>query len=347
MALWLITSVVAGAAAQVSGSWTFEDPPADIGDVTWLDNARLGALQLPNCAAALVSADGLVATSATCVRGYAALVWGDSLASAGFYAPSLAEELSLGSLIARQVAEMVDITGQEESDYMDDYGLEYHIVSRDDSTRVWLYGLRPFRDVRLVFLPSVEAGDFGQEKGVYPRHSVNFALLRIYAADGQPWVTENYYAWSNRNPAAGEVLYATAVSRFTPILNAGEVDVYAYNGTVTPPYTTFYGMLDLHFAHGASGQWALPAKWLTQRDKIELSSPLNFPVGGTCIQPGAALYNQDLEVRGIAFEQAGTEDETRCVAMAAAGVVAVLEGIYGADRIVEELEFQQITDTSR
>lgn len=283
-------------------------------------------------------------TSSSCVRASAARILGDSAAAAGFYAASLGSEPSLTPLIARQIVGMTDITGQDEADYMDDYTLEYHIMPRDDSTRFWLYSFRPFRDVRLVLLPSAAAADFGQETGVFPRHSFDFALIRLYGHDGTPYMTEKYFAWSDESPAAGEMLYATGIPRHTPLLSAGAVDVYAYNGTVTPPYTTLYGMLDLHFAHGRAGAWALPAKWLARQDALELGSPLNFSVAGMCPQVGAAYISQDLEVRGVAFEEIKTGGESRCVAIAAAGILTVLRGIYGADRIAEELEFQQIED---
>ena len=329
--------------AQPYGTWTYESPPAYLSDATWLDNARLGTLRLSGCAASLVSADGLVVTSASCVRAAVARILGDSTAIAGYYADSLRDEYSLAPLEARQVASLVDITGEDEEDYLEDYTLEYHIVPRDDSTRIWLYALRPFRDIRLVLLPSASVADFGQESGVFPRHSLDFALLRLYAPDGTPYITENYYAWSDRSPAAGEMLYATSIVRQIPQLTAATVDVYVYNGTITPPFTTLFGLFDLHFAHGATGAWALPARWLARQDALDLSVPLNFAVAGECPQLGAAFLNQDLEIRGMAFEQISTGDhQPRCVSVAAAGILAAVRGIFGADRIADELEFQQI-----
>lgn len=345
----LCLMLIAGpqALAQPVGHWTFEAPPDHLSDETWLENARLGALQLSGCSAALVSADGLAVTSATCVRASVARIMGDSVAAAGYYAESVDREVSLAPLTARQSVSMVDITGQNESDFMEDYTLEYHIMARDDSTRFWIYGFRPHRDIRLVLLPSTAASEFGQEKGVFPRHSVNFALIRVYAQDGTPYVTENYLAWSDRSPMAGESLFATDIPRYIPGLSASTVEVYTYNGTVSPPYTTLFGLYDLHFAHGAQGSWGLPSRWLSQQDMLELESPLNFATTGVCPQLGAAVYSQDLEVRGIAFDEVYSQGETRCVAMAAAGVLAVVKGIYNGDRIAQELEFQQIDDSNR
>ena len=328
--------------AQIYGSWTYEAPPDHLADVTWLENARLGTLQLSGCAAALVSADGLAVTSASCLRASVARIVGDSAATAGMYAQSLAGEIALAPLVARQIVDMTDITGQDEADHMADYTLEYHLLARDDSTRFWLYAFRPFRDVRLVLLPSAMAAGFGQDRAVFPRHRVDFAFIRLYAPDGTPYITENYYAWSEARPSAGETIYATSIPQYTPMLSASSVEVYPYNGTITPPFTTLYGMLDLHFAHGASGDWALPTNWLARQDALELGAPLNFAVAGRCTQLGTAFVSQDLEVRGVAFEQTGIGGESRCISVAAAGVLTVLRGIYSADRIAEELELQQI-----
>ena len=320
----------------------YEAPPDHLSDETWLENARLGALQLSGCAAALVSADGLAVTSASCIRASVARILGDSAAAAGIYAQSLTSEFSLAPLVARQIVGMTDITGQDEADHMEDFTLEYHIMARDDSTRFWLYAFRPFRDVRLVLLPSAMAAGFGQENAVFPRHRVNFALIRLYTPDGTPYMTENYYAWSDASPSAGEMIYATGIPQYTPTLSASTVEVYPYNGTITPPFTTLYGMLDLHFAHGAAGEWALPANWLTNQDALELGAPLNFAVAGGCPQLGTVFVSQDLEVRGVAFEETNFGGEPRCVSVAAAGVLTVVRGIYGADRIADELELQQI-----
>jgi len=191
--------------------------------VTWLENARLGTLQLSGCAAALVSADGLAVTSASCLRASVARIVGDSAATAGMYAQSLAGEIALAPLVARQIVDMTDITGQDEADHMADYTLEYHLLARDDSTRFWLYAFRPFRDVRLVLLPSAMAAGFGQDRAVFPRHRVDFAFIRLYAPDGTPYITENYYAWSEARPSAGETIYATSIPQYTPMLSASSV----------------------------------------------------------------------------------------------------------------------------
>ena len=344
--LILIIVLVPAVNAQDYGRWTFEAPPEDvlgfIPDSTWLENARLGTIQLSGCVSALVSADGLVATSASCIRGAIANSLGDSMATGGFYAATIEDEEPIRPFMAHQVVNMVDITGQDESAFMEDTDWEYHIMTREDSTRFWLYAFKPFRDVRLVLLPAASVADFGNEEGVYPRHSVNFAFLRLYGDAGIPHDTETYYAWTDRSPSPGEMLYATDVPQYTPFLSAGTVEVYPYNGTVTPLYTTFYGMMDLHFAHGTDGSWSLPEQWIMHLKSLELSSPLNFSLTGSCIQYGAPLYSQDLEVLGLIFDKVDDGNSDRCVAMSTGGVLTVLRDIYGADRIVEELEHQQI-----
>src|SRR5690606_16273187 len=62
----------------------------------------------------------------------------------------------------------------------------------------------------------------------------------------------------------------------SPRITDGVVTPYAFNGTIAPPFTTFYGMYDRHYAHGPEGDWALPARWLPPPAGLDLGTPLNF-----------------------------------------------------------------------
>ena len=79
--------------------WTFEYGPmeyftetyASQADQAWFDRARMAALRIPGCSAALVSPNGLVVTNHHCVRGPVVAVTeeGESLLDDGFYATLL------------------------------------------------------------------------------------------------------------------------------------------------------------------------------------------------------------------------------------------------------------------
>ena len=72
-------------------------------DANWIENARLGTLQLHGCAAALVSADGLAVTSATCLRSLETWIRPDDSV---FVAGTLSDERKLAGLTVRQLVEI-------------------------------------------------------------------------------------------------------------------------------------------------------------------------------------------------------------------------------------------------
>ena len=153
-------------------------------------------------------------------------------------------------------------------------------------------------------------------------------------------------------------LYGTQVppdATFTLRLTDGTVTGYDYNGTVAPPYTTFYGLYDRYYsqcvATGRTGPdcpWALPQRWLDARDDLDLATPYNFVattdiIGGNS---GSPVLNKDLEVVGIAFD-GNIEglpgdyifDDTvnRTVSLDVRAMLEVLDEVYGLDWLVREL----------
>lgn len=154
-------------------------------------------------------------------------------------------------------------------------------------------------------------------------------------------------------------LYGTAIppdATFTLRLTDGTVRGYDYNGTIAPPYTTFYGLYDrYHSQCVATGRatdpacpWALPQRWLDAEDDLDLSTPYNFVattdiIGGNS---GSPVVNRDLEVVGIAFD-GNIEglpgdyifDDTvnRTVSLDVRAMLEVLDEVYGLDWVVEEL----------
>ncbi len=314
-----------------------EAPGSHIVDEDWIENVRLGTLQLPQCTGALVSADGLAVTSAACLRSLETWIRPtDSV----FVADELLQEHRLAGLAVEQLVEIRKLGSPEDPSSDALPGTRTEIVAADNSSSVWEYIWRIYDDVRLVLIPPVEVANFGNEDGVYPRYALDFALFRVYDESGQPLDTESYFAWSDRPPDRRERLFATAVDENGPFTSVTLSDTFTYNGTTSPPYTTLYGMLDLHHSHRATGVWGLPAGWITGIKESDLSAALNFSVAGRCAQVGTGIVDVDMEILGIAFDHAYTGGRDRCVAVSTSGILSLLRTVFEAENIVEELAEQ-------
>ncbi len=128
----------------------------------------------------------------------------------------------------------------------------------------------------------------------------------------------------------------------------GVVSGYAYNGTVAPAFTTFYGLYDASFSHAGRTEWELPERWQNPGQDLELGTPMNLVstndiTGGNS---GSPLLNKSLEVVGLVFDgnieslpsqYLYTDIGARTVSVDARGILEALEEVYGAGRIVEEI----------
>jgi hypothetical protein len=143
---------------------------------------------------------------------------------------------------------------------------------------------------------------------------------------------------------------------FSLRLSDGVVGGYAYNGTVAPPVTTFYGLYDHYFTYGKGTDWDLPERWLTPPAEFDMSTPLNLVstndiTGGNS---GSPLLNKNLEIVGLVFdgnieslpnEYLYSDDRARTISVDARGMMEVLGTIYGANRLVLELRTGQLATT--
>jgi hypothetical protein len=136
---------------------------------------------------------------------------------------------------------------------------------------------------------------------------------------------------------------------FTLRIADGVVKGYEYNGTVAPAFTTFYGLYNRHYAHTGKPEWALPARWLKPPAGFNLATPLDFVstsdiIGGNS---GSAVINRAGQIVGLIFDGnleslpgdfIFTTETNRAVAVHSAGILEALRIIYGASRIVSELQ---------
>ena len=141
---------------------------------------------------------------------------------------------------------------------------------------------------------------------------------------------------------------ATFSLRFTD----GVVTGYDYNGTEAPPMTTLYGLYDRYqsfcVAEGLDPcDWDLPQRWLSARDRLDLSTPVNFTstsdtIGGNS---GSPTLNRDLELVGLNFDRTieglvrdylYAPERGRNVMVDARLVIEALREVYGLDALADE-----------
>jgi hypothetical protein len=135
---------------------------------------------------------------------------------------------------------------------------------------------------------------------------------------------------------------------FSPRITDGVVMGYEYNGTLAPPYTTFYGVYDRAHSHSGKVDWALPSRWRQPPADLDLSTPLNFVStadtyggnsGSPAVTPDLALVglNFDRNINGLSRDYIYLPEQGRNIMVDMRAVHAALDHVYDADRIVQEL----------
>jgi hypothetical protein len=153
-------------------------------------------------------------------------------------------------------------------------------------------------------------------------------------------------------------VYGTTIppdASFSLRIADGVVKGYEYNGTIAPPWTTFYGMYDRFYSFGKKEPWHLPARWQNYPADFNMTTPLNFVgtndiVGGNS---GSPVVNKDLQVVGLVFDGnieslpgnfIFDDTKNRMVAVHSSGLIEGLEKIYKMERIAKELRAAKIVN---
>ncbi|MGA9587304.1 MAG: S46 family peptidase, partial [Terracidiphilus sp.] len=136
---------------------------------------------------------------------------------------------------------------------------------------------------------------------------------------------------------------------FTLRLSYGTVDGYPYNGTIAPPFTTYYGLFDRAYSFSNKPPFDLTPKEKAGLSKLDLTTPLDFVSTGDIIggNSGSPVVNREGELVGLIFDgnieslagdfvYDGTKN--RAVAVHSAGMIEGLRKLYGADALADELE---------
>ena len=156
-------------------------------------------------------------------------------------------------------------------------------------------------------------------------------------------------------------VYGTSIppdATFTLRISDGVVEGFPYNGTIAPPYTTFYGLYDRYYSFGKKYPWDLPKKWVNPPADFNLETPMDFVstndiIGGNS---GSPVINEKAQIVGLAFDGniqslpgnfIFTTDENRTVSVHSAGMLEAIKDIYKATRLSDELKSGKIVEESK
>ncbi len=225
--------------------WTYEYPPMEYfsetygfdADQAWFDRVRMSVLRVPGCSASFVSPNGLVATNHHCVRGRIPSVQreGEALLDDGFYAATVEEERRIPGYYADRLIAARDVSsevlgamdaaesaeerrrarsaaiGAVQDRLQREFGGEVHVEVRAlyHGGRYSAYVFRRFTDVRLVAAVELQAGFFGGDPDnfTYPRYALDFAFLRVYDDNGEPFESAQHLGWSLEGVEEGSTVF--------------------------------------------------------------------------------------------------------------------------------------------
>lgn len=130
----------------------------------------------------------------------------------------------------------------------------------------------------------------------------------------------------------------------------GTIKGYEEDTTLVPYKTTFFGLYDRNLSFDDKSPFDLPQRFKDRRDKVDLSTPLNFvytadTIGGNS---GSPVINRNGEIVGLNFDSniqklsnrywyIEASEGSRAVGVHSAGIIEALRKIYGANALVKEL----------
>ena len=139
-------------------------------------------------------------------------------------------------------------------------------------------------------------------------------------------------------------------ANFNLRITFGKVKGYEEDTTLVPFKTTFFGLYDRAESFGEKPPYDLPARFKERRDKLNLSTPLNFVYSADTIggMSGSPIINRNAEFVGINFDSniqklsnrywyIEEEEGSRAVGVHSAGILEALRKLYDADNLAKEL----------
>lgn len=130
----------------------------------------------------------------------------------------------------------------------------------------------------------------------------------------------------------------------------GRVLGYEEDTTLVPYKTTFFGLYDRALSFNEKPPYNLPERFKERKDKIDLTTPLNFVYSADTIggNSGSPIVNRNGELVGINFDSniqklsnrywyIEENEGSRAVGVHSAGIIEALRKVYDADALVAEL----------
>ena len=147
-------------------------------------------------------------------------------------------------------------------------------------------------------------------------------------------------------------IYGTTIppdATLTLRISDGQIKSYPYNGTIAPPFTTFYGIYDRYYSHGKKYPWMLPERWVNAQKEFNLSTHYNLATTNDIIggNSGSPLINTNAEVVGLVFDgnieslpgrYIYTTELNRTVAIDSRGLMEAIKNLYKVTRLSSEME---------
>ena len=139
---------------------------------------------------------------------------------------------------------------------------------------------------------------------------------------------------------------------FSLRISDGQVMGFPYNGTLAPPFTTFYGLYDRYYSFGGPAKpdspWNLMPRWIQHRDSLNLATPFdavstNDIIGGNS---GSPVINQNGELVGLIFDGNIEAQPLRFLFSEAVGrsvwvdsraIIEALRHVYDAGALADEM----------
>ena len=258
------------------------------------------------CTGEFISSSGLVLTNHHC--GYRQIQKQSSLEhnylKEGFWANNTSEELMNPGLFVKQLVYMEDVTnavlGAEdeeaaisamvEAKTSENPDFDYEVVPFFYGNQFFLLATKKYNDVRLVGAPPSSIGKFGADTDnwVFPRHTGDFSLFRVYDDNGLPFTPAQHLKVNIGSRTPGEFTmvlgYPGTTQEYLPAVAMDQLvnEVNAYKVEVR---SVLLGIMDREmrkneqakiqyaskYASTANG-WK---KWIGQIEGIEFSNGID------------------------------------------------------------------------